>query len=87
MEKEKKGVVNKSVPKPYKFQMFFKENVHRFLLTTTTGSFHIIDLFHGLDQPDRLATRPLDVGGPGGGIGHRMSLLLFGSLTAEKERF
>ncbi|KAF7640046.1 Nucleoporin_N domain-containing protein [Meloidogyne graminicola] len=63
-----------------------QENVHRFLLTTTTGSFHIIDLFHGLDQPDRLATRPLDVGGPGGGIGHRMSLLLFGSLTAEKER-
>uniref|UniRef100_A0A914NG55 Nucleoporin Nup133/Nup155-like N-terminal domain-containing protein n=1 Tax=Meloidogyne incognita TaxID=6306 RepID=A0A914NG55_MELIC len=67
-------------------QINSQENVHRFLLTTTTGSFHIIDLFHGLDQPDRLATRPLDVGGPGGGIGHRMSLLLFGSLTAEKER-
>jgi hypothetical protein len=44
----------------------YSEHVHRFLLTTTTGSFHIIDLFHGLNQPDRLATRPVDVGGPGG---------------------
>jgi hypothetical protein len=70
-------------------------------LSTTTGSFHIIDLFHGPNQVDRLATRPIDVGGPGGfsfyyfiinksffkgGIGLRMSLLLFGSLTAEKEQ-
>lgn len=32
-----------------------------------------------------MATRPLDVGGPGGGIGRRMSLLLFGTSSADKE--
>ena len=49
-----------------KFIFAITEHVNRFLLTTTTGSFHIIDLYHGSNQPDRVATRPLDVGGPGG---------------------
>ncbi|KAL3084362.1 hypothetical protein niasHT_035188 [Heterodera trifolii] len=64
-----------------------EDHVNRFLLTTTTGSFHMIDVFRSsAGQAERMATRPLDVGGPGGGIGKRMSLFLFGNLASEKEQ-
>uniref|UniRef100_A0A914HDL4 Protein LTV1 homolog n=1 Tax=Globodera rostochiensis TaxID=31243 RepID=A0A914HDL4_GLORO len=64
-----------------------QDHVHRFLLTTTTGSFHMIDIFRSsAGQAERMATRPLDLGVPGGGIGKRMSLFLFGNSASEREQ-
>jgi hypothetical protein len=61
------------------------DHVHRFVLTTSTGSYFFIEVFHDEDKREHLVTRTLDLGS-NVGIQRRMTILLLGSSAVTKEK-
>ncbi|KAI1730644.1 nuclear pore complex protein 15 [Ditylenchus destructor] len=61
------------------------DHVDRFLVSTTTSNFHIIEIFHSsADQVERVAINFIEMESAAG-IGRRMSKMLFGSYSTVKE--
>uniref|UniRef100_A0A915ERF2 Nucleoporin Nup133/Nup155-like N-terminal domain-containing protein n=1 Tax=Ditylenchus dipsaci TaxID=166011 RepID=A0A915ERF2_9BILA len=56
-------------------------HLDRFLLSTATSSFYIVEIFHSMsEQSERISVRALEMDTPDG-IGRRMSKMLFGYAT------
>lgn len=64
---------------------FILDHVHRFVLTTTTGSYFFIEVFHDEDKKEHLVARLLDLGS-NVSIQRRMTILLLGSSVATREK-
>lgn len=61
------------------------DHVHRFVLTTTTGTFFLIEVFHDEDKKEHLIARTLDLGS-NAGIQRRMTIYLLGDSAITRER-
>uniref|UniRef100_A0A1I7RQW8 Nuclear pore complex protein Nup133 n=1 Tax=Bursaphelenchus xylophilus TaxID=6326 RepID=A0A1I7RQW8_BURXY len=61
-----------------------KVHVHRFIFSTTTSTFYLVEVFHDDRRAEHLVVRPLDMN-THVGIGKRMSVLLFGNPSIDRE--
>lgn len=77
-------IVKIVIVKNYIFYLLLLDHVHRFVFTTTTSTFFIIEAFHDGNRSAHLTYRPLDLNTQNG-LTRRMSVLLFGSPAADRE--
>ncbi|CAD5229053.1 unnamed protein product [Bursaphelenchus okinawaensis] len=61
-----------------------KNHVHRFIFSTTTSTFFLVEVFHDGRKAEHVVVRPLEMN-THVGIGKRMSLMLFGNPSMDRE--